>query len=172
MSNEHELKITTDLFQKLCSGRSNIICRVNDRVYTPGDYLVLREWISVEEKYTGNCIRTTINDVRIVDDALHGSNGSAILSVDNTRIESDNSPLLLDLSKIPDSPADRMQIGGCEWLDWNQLSALGLIKRINREILHPLGFAMFRDTESGASLGAMIANDGVWIYGDESGDKS
>ena len=65
---------------------------------------------------------------------------------------------------LPDIPAGREKIGGCDWLDWNELSALGLIVRINAEILHPLGLAIFRDPASGISAGAMIAPDGKWEY--------
>ncbi|WP_224227267.1 MazG-like family protein [Klebsiella michiganensis] len=64
----------------------------------------------------------------------------------------------------PAIPAGREKISGCDWLDWNQLSALGLIVRINAEILHPLGLAIFRDPASGISEGAMIASDGKWEY--------
>lgn len=45
-------------------------------------------------------------------------------------------------------------------LDWNQLSERGLIVRINTEILHPLGLAMFRDPETGQSGGAVMSEDG------------
>lgn len=65
---------------------------------------------------------------------------------------------------LPVIPAGREKIGGCDWLDWNELSALGLIVRINAEILHPLGLAIFRDPDSGISAGAMIAPDGKWEY--------
>lgn len=65
---------------------------------------------------------------------------------------------------LPAIPAGRETIGGCDWLDWNELSALGLIVRINAEILHPLGLAIFRDPASGISAGAMIAPDGKWEY--------
>ncbi|ORT63594.1 hypothetical protein B7C44_19520 [Klebsiella pneumoniae] len=65
---------------------------------------------------------------------------------------------------MPAIPAGREKIGGCDWLDWNELSALGLIVRINAEILHPLGLAIFRDPASGISAGAMIAPDGKWEY--------
>nr|NWO38664.1 hypothetical protein [Citrobacter freundii] len=58
-------------------------------------------------------------------------------------------------------------MGGCHWLDWNQLSALGLIVRVNKEILHPMGLALFRDPESGVSDGALIAPDGKWNYADD-----
>ncbi|HID5535285.1 TPA: MazG-like family protein [Klebsiella pneumoniae] len=65
---------------------------------------------------------------------------------------------------LPAIPAGRETISGCDWLDWNQLSALGLIVRINAEILHPLGLAIFRDPASGISAGAMISPDGKWEY--------
>lgn len=68
---------------------------------------------------------------------------------------------------MPAIPPGRETIGGCDWLDWNQLSALGLVVRINAEILHPLGLAVFRDPASGISAGAMIAPDGKWEYAPE-----
>lgn len=56
------------------------------------------------------------------------------------------------------------KISGCDWISWNELSARGLIVRINSEILHPLGLAVFRDPQTGVSQGALIASDGVWAY--------
>lgn len=56
------------------------------------------------------------------------------------------------------------KIGGCEWVSWNELSARGLLIRINKEILHPVGLAVFRDPKTGISQGASIAPDGVWEY--------
>ncbi|EFT5969453.1 hypothetical protein H2329_001833 [Salmonella enterica] len=56
------------------------------------------------------------------------------------------------------------KINGCEWVSWNELSARGLIVRINKEILHPIGLAVFRDPKTGISQGALIAADGVWEY--------
>ncbi|RQM37289.1 hypothetical protein EB241_16305 [Erwinia psidii] len=53
-------------------------------------------------------------------------------------------------------------MGGCDWLDWNELSRLGLIRRINTEVLHPVGLALFRDPESGHSPGVLISPDGTW----------
>lgn len=49
-------------------------------------------------------------------------------------------------------------------INWNQLSELGLVVRINREILHPLGLAVFRTVETGVSEGALISDDGSWEY--------
>lgn len=51
-----------------------------------------------------------------------------------------------------------------EVLDWNELSDRGLIERINREVLHPLGLAMMRDPTTGQSRGAIVSPDGVWQY--------
>ncbi|WP_440939882.1 DUF7415 domain-containing protein [Klebsiella grimontii] len=49
-------------------------------------------------------------------------------------------------------------------MSWNELGARGLIVRINKEILHPIGLAVFRDPNTGISQGALIAPDGVWKY--------
>lgn len=51
-------------------------------------------------------------------------------------------------------------------VDWNELSRLGLIERINREIMHPLGYAVCREVETGISPGALISPDGEWKYSD------
>ncbi|MDF7662382.1 hypothetical protein PUG81_25750 [Erwiniaceae bacterium L1_54_6] len=61
-------------------------------------------------------------------------------------------------------PSDRELMGECNWLDWNQLSALGLMFRINHEILHPMGLAIFRESELAISKGALVAPDGVFTY--------
>lgn len=49
-------------------------------------------------------------------------------------------------------------------INWNQASELGLIVRINREILHPLGLAMCRNPENGASDMLLVSPDGIWEY--------
>ena len=49
-------------------------------------------------------------------------------------------------------------------IDWNKASELGLIERINREVLHPLGLAMYRIPETGESPGLLISDDGEWQY--------
>ncbi|WP_114500271.1 DUF7415 domain-containing protein [Klebsiella variicola] len=66
---------------------------------------------------------------------------------------------------MPAIPAWCEKIGGCDWLDWNELSALGLIVRINTEVLHPIGLALFRDPATGSLAEAMIAPDGKWNCG-------
>lgn len=49
-------------------------------------------------------------------------------------------------------------------IDWNELSRRGLLVRINREILHPLGLAVCRDPETGKSPGAVVSDDGPFCY--------
>jgi len=44
------------------------------------------------------------------------------------------------------------------------MSSLGLIERINTEILHPLGLAMSRDPDTGISKDIFVADDGFWEY--------
>jgi len=52
-------------------------------------------------------------------------------------------------------------------IDWNEISRLGLLERINREIMHPLGYAVCREVESGRSPGALVSDDGPWVYPDQ-----
>ena len=49
-------------------------------------------------------------------------------------------------------------------IDWNDMSSLELIKRINEQVLHPLGLAMTRNPETGTSDYVLIAPDGVFEY--------
>lgn len=49
-------------------------------------------------------------------------------------------------------------------INWNQASELGLIVRINREVLHPLGLAMTRNPENGVSEMLLVSPDGIWEY--------
>ena len=48
-------------------------------------------------------------------------------------------------------------------IDWNKMSEFGLIRRINEEILHPLGLALSRDTESGYSKEILVSAE-PWEY--------
>lgn len=50
-------------------------------------------------------------------------------------------------------------------INWNDMSQLGLIRRINTEILHPLGLAISRNLD-GTSSQILVASDGVFEYGD------
>lgn len=47
------------------------------------------------------------------------------------------------------------------------MSDLGLIYRINNEILHPLGLAISRNPDTGSSDVVLLADDGVWEYSSE-----
>lgn len=49
-------------------------------------------------------------------------------------------------------------------INWNKMSELGLIERINREILHPVGLAISRNPETGFSEEIYVADDGIWEY--------
>lgn len=49
-------------------------------------------------------------------------------------------------------------------IDWNEISRRGLLERINREIMHPLGLAVCRITEDGTSPGALVSEDGPFAY--------
>lgn len=57
-------------------------------------------------------------------------------------------------------------------IDWNKASELGLIEKINRELLHPLGLALCREVETGKSPGLLIADDGCWKYPDNQVNNS
>ncbi|MDK2597916.1 DUF7415 domain-containing protein [Pseudoalteromonas obscura] len=49
-------------------------------------------------------------------------------------------------------------------LNWNELAELGVLAKINKEMLHPLGLAVMRDTKTGKSAGALVSDDGIWEY--------
>jgi len=49
-------------------------------------------------------------------------------------------------------------------INWNELSDLGLMERINREILHPFGLAVSRNPDTGNSEKILIADDATWNY--------
>lgn len=51
-----------------------------------------------------------------------------------------------------------------EYIDWNEISRRGLLERINREIMHPLGLAVCRVVETGQSPGALVSQDGPFCY--------
>ena len=53
---------------------------------------------------------------------------------------------------------------GYRIIDWNVISELGLLRRINNEIMHPLGYAVFRTADCGVSGGALVSPDGKWEY--------
>jgi hypothetical protein len=52
-------------------------------------------------------------------------------------------------------------------IDWNELSRRGLLMRINREIMHPLGLAICRIPETGVSPRAIVSPDGPFVFVDD-----
>lgn len=56
-------------------------------------------------------------------------------------------------------------------IDWNKMSELGLIYRINNEILHPIGLAITRNPETGSSEVVLISDDGLWEYSEDLKNK-
>lgn len=69
----------------------------------------------------------------------------------------------LTRSTKPDQ-AQPMKVTSHETIDWTEISKRGLLERINREIMHPLGLAVYRCVETGVSGGALVSPDGVWTY--------
>lgn len=57
-------------------------------------------------------------------------------------------------------------------VDFNTLSQLGLLWKINKDILHPLGLALTRDPDTGISVGALVASDGAWEFSEESDKRN
>lgn len=49
-------------------------------------------------------------------------------------------------------------------VDWNWLSEQGLLYKINKDVLHPLGLAAFRNSNTGSSDAILVADDLVWEY--------
>lgn len=49
-------------------------------------------------------------------------------------------------------------------VDWNVLRDAGLLARINKEILHPMGLAVFYDPVIGVSGGAIVSASGTFVH--------
>lgn len=54
-----------------------------------------------------------------------------------------------------------------KFIDWNEISDRGLLVRINREIMHPLGLAVARDPATGRSPGAVVSDEGPFVYAED-----
>ncbi len=52
-------------------------------------------------------------------------------------------------------------------INWNDMSDLGLIRRINEWILHPIGLAISRDPKTGVSEHIFVAPDGFFEYAED-----
>ena len=55
---EHEMKIATEYFQAVWDNKKNFELRKDDRGYSVGDVLILREW--ADGDYTGSVIIKTV----------------------------------------------------------------------------------------------------------------
>lgn len=75
---------------------------------------------------------------------------------------------LLAATRFLAAQAQPMKVTSHETIDWTEISKRGLLERINREIMHPLGLAVYRCVETGVSGGALVSPDGVWTYEDDS----
>lgn len=62
-------------------------------------------------------------------------------------------------------------INGKNFISFNEMSDRGLIWKINKEVLHPLGLALARNLD-GTSNGCLVAPDGVWEYDEESNKRN
>jgi len=49
-------------------------------------------------------------------------------------------------------------------VDWTVLRNAGLLRRINEEILHPMGLAVFCDPAAGISGGAIVSSNGPFVF--------
>ena len=57
--------------------------------------------------------------------------------------------------------------GKFKMIDFEKLSEWGLIYKINKEVLHPLGLALTRELETPISKGAVISPDLKFEYTDD-----
>lgn len=64
------------------------------------------------------------------------------------------------MSELTDSVVE----GSMQEVTWIEIADRGLLYRINNEIMHPLGLAVFYDPSTGVSEGAFVAPDGAFAY--------
>lgn len=76
---KHELKLLTAYFDPVLLGFKNFEVRLNDRTYTIGDELILREWTGAE--YTGRSLKAVVSYV--LDDARFLRPGYVVLGLMN-----------------------------------------------------------------------------------------
>lgn len=51
-------------------------------------------------------------------------------------------------------------------LTFREASELGLIQKLNREVLHPMGLALCWNPETNLSEGFLVSEEGEWKYDD------
>lgn len=59
-----------------------------------------------------------------------------------------------------------------KFLSFNRMSQLGILYKINKEVLHPLGIALTRDQDLNCSFGCIVANDGIFNFDKEAEDRN
>ncbi len=59
----HDLKIWTEFFPKVQQGRKKAEIRKNDRDFQLGDTVLLKEWLPIQGKYTGDEQLVRITDI-------------------------------------------------------------------------------------------------------------
>lgn len=73
----HHLKILPEFFQAVKAGIKKFECRINDRDYTVGDILDLKEW---DGNYTGNHLRVKVT--YMLSDTQYVKNDNVIMSIE------------------------------------------------------------------------------------------
>lgn len=79
MSNRHDLKIHELYFDDVANGSKTFEVRLNDRNYSVGDLLVLREFTADNAVYTGRCLFAIVSYV--LDNSDYCKNGYLILGL-------------------------------------------------------------------------------------------
>ncbi|MEG0622039.1 MAG: DUF3850 domain-containing protein [Hafnia sp.] len=82
----HELKILPEYFESVISGKKKAELRRNDRYFSAGDKLLLKEW-SLEHEYSGRSVGCIITDVADVSSL---AKGYVLLSIERSVLP--NSP--------------------------------------------------------------------------------
>jgi len=81
----HELKIISEYFMEVKSGKKPFEVRVNDRGFNVGDVLILKEWLPNEQKFSGR------EDVKIItyilDNEAYCKPGYVIMALKGIRQE-------------------------------------------------------------------------------------
>ncbi len=101
---------------------------------------------------------------------IHDKHWNSALGILETYAEDQ---LYKEIKLVPTLVQDNKEkpFEGKNFIDFNELSDYGLIWKINKEILHPLGLALARN-EDGTSNGCIVAPDGVWEYDKETDERN
>ncbi|EJW20042.1 ASCH/PUA domain-containing protein [Paenibacillus alvei] len=75
----HDLKILPEYFSEVVEGNKKFEVRKNDRGYRTGDVLVLREWDSLKEEYTGEVFWCKVT--YILKDSPYLQDGFVVLGI-------------------------------------------------------------------------------------------